>query len=484
MHNDSLKSFGIFDNHRASSEWDVLHPASLRVEPSKKNSIYVTFDTNVLLDIYRYSDETVNLFREIFNTLKENDQLFITDEVIREFWKLRPQAIERSHAAYDSILGSISKARSYKKTLDDWSTLHQDFLDSSFESAPRTGGDELEATKSRLERLFDSLQSKIDEAKNELPAMNVDKGRDRMEVIAAINSDSIVSLFADSFEGCVGPALADDLRDEYYQKAIEAGKQNRAPGKTDLKSLSRDELGDFLIWQQLLELAASDSREDLKIVLVTNELKLDWWRSTNPKKDNARSTAKRQHMGANLDLIEDYLKVKPDGMIYIWRMTQLIEELEAAYGIHASESQKEEIKNQPAQQTEDEEDFGSIDPATFDPNDSLKVQMLMGAVRVDGYYVIKDGTLSVPVGSKARKEPSRSLKVGFKKKRQQMLEEGFLEISSRDPFHYEFTEQYVFDSAKQAASVISGNNRDTSAWQVVGAGDLSEFLRDHQEAMQ
>ena len=53
-----------------------------------KNCIFV-FDTNTLLDFYRYSRETVAKYFQVLQTLKNNNQIWIPYQVGFEFYENR-----------------------------------------------------------------------------------------------------------------------------------------------------------------------------------------------------------------------------------------------------------------------------------------------------------------------------------------------------------------------------------------------------------
>ena len=200
------------------------------------------------------------------------------------------------------------------------------------------------------------LRAKATKAKSDLPA-SLPTTRDSDVVVP---QDKVVEALSHAFDGVVGAPPTQQDRARLYAEAVEAGRLNRAPGRTDLASLSPGELGDFLIWKQMLDYAEADPRQDLKMILVTRERKLDWWRTTNPKadetepkrksaadsnsknspgeKDQAAKGAeekqdskkngaeKRRHLvGAHRHLIEDYLDVKPGGMIYVWEPQDLFD---------------------------------------------------------------------------------------------------------------------------------------------------------------
>jgi hypothetical protein len=67
----------------------------------------ITFDTNVLLDFYRYSEETR---RQYFSLLRKlNDKIFITDQSILEFNRRRYDVICSQEEIYKKYCSEIDK---------------------------------------------------------------------------------------------------------------------------------------------------------------------------------------------------------------------------------------------------------------------------------------------------------------------------------------------------------------------------------------
>lgn len=354
----TLRLFSPSDGNKLTTDWDLENPPVFSPKGSVDDHIVVVFDTNVLLKLYDLMPGDFAEFTDLLQTLQDGNYLFIPDEVVREFWKNRPGRIATAQAEYEAVISRLSGARGQlRSALDAWAALHMS-LDSE-ESESETALDNLEGHTATSKRLFDSIDSlmeKATKAKSDLPA-SLPTTRDSDVVVP---QDKVVEALSHAFDGVVGAPPTQQDRARLYAEAVEAGRLNRAPGRTDLASLSPGELGDFLIWKQMLDYAEADPRQDLKMILVTRERKLDWWRTTNPKadetepkrksaadsnsknspgeKDQAAKGAeekqdskkngaeKRRHLvGAHRHLIEDYLDVKPGGMIYVWEPQDLFD---------------------------------------------------------------------------------------------------------------------------------------------------------------
>ncbi len=73
------------------------------------------FDTNTLLNMYRYSRNTVNAYFKILEELKKKKQLWIPYQVGYEFYENRIDVISEYEGSYDSVLCILDKAKKILK---------------------------------------------------------------------------------------------------------------------------------------------------------------------------------------------------------------------------------------------------------------------------------------------------------------------------------------------------------------------------------
>lgn len=76
-----------------------------------KDCLFV-FDTNTLLNMYRYSRETVEIYFKVLNKLKTKKQLWIPYQVGYEFYENRINVISEYEKSYDEILSVLENAKS------------------------------------------------------------------------------------------------------------------------------------------------------------------------------------------------------------------------------------------------------------------------------------------------------------------------------------------------------------------------------------
>lgn len=211
-----------------------------------KTAIFV-FDANVLLNLYRYSDDTRDEFIKLLKNLKSRS--WLPEQAAYEFLKNRATVIK------DQI-------GSYKTTQSDIDKLRKSF--SGSRAHPFISKD----TKDK----FDSAVEQI----NEEMAENKQKQED------LIHKDGIKDQVADLFDGRVGKRYTGDDLAKIFTQGEERYAAKVPPGYKDggkfqdpkTESDKRSNFGDWIIWKQLMDHATSAGTP---IILVTDDRKEDWW---------------------------------------------------------------------------------------------------------------------------------------------------------------------------------------------------------------
>jgi len=212
----------------------------------------VVLDTNVLLNLYRYSVQARTDFLAVLRALKGN--LWIPAQVIDEFWKNR-EAVLRDPRGTSEKLKQLDEQRSKAiSQITSWAKL-----------ASLSG----EATTDMLMSLrsgFDSVREAIEEHED---GQNSVFAQDT-------NSDPVLAELEEILEGCIGNPFSDV---EFEAVAAEGERRLREeipPGYSDVAKKGIDgALGDYFVWEQLLRHASTRACD---VLFVTSESKPDWWR--------------------------------------------------------------------------------------------------------------------------------------------------------------------------------------------------------------
>lgn len=227
-----------------------------RIKEIWDNSLIV-FDTNVLLNLYRYNEESRNEFINVIKTYKEH--LWIPYQVGLEFHRRRETVIRKHISTYKSLGEDVSK-----RLMDVVTAL-------------RNNGDytrhpyiKIADIESKLKRCAISIKKSLDEQESKHP--------DYLKV------DSILSAITELFDGCVGNDYAVNELEELYKEGEKRYANQVPPGYCDEKNKKdkskRHLYGDLIVWKQTITQSKEQKRD---VIFITDDHKPDWWDKVDGK---------------------------------------------------------------------------------------------------------------------------------------------------------------------------------------------------------
>ncbi|MBN3947446.1 MAG: DUF4935 domain-containing protein [Nostoc sp. NMS7] len=216
-----------------------------------KESIF-SFDTNVLLHIYRYSPKTRERLFDILQKVQK--RIWITHHVGCEYHKNRPDVISQQLKAYDKIGKflednlKIEKIGSLKKDLE------------IYKKHPLIDVKEIILTiETAIKEVVTTVKNDLQKSKEKHPEL--------------IKNDEFHEQIINVFNGRIGNNQ-DKLKD-IYNWAEERFKYSIPPGYEDgSRKPVPDKYGDAIIWFQLINYAKYEKKP---IIFVTDDDKADWW---------------------------------------------------------------------------------------------------------------------------------------------------------------------------------------------------------------
>lgn len=212
----------------------------------------VVVDTNVLLNLYRYHSVTRDDLLRILEALE--DRLFVPNQVAAEFWRNR-EAVIRSAAKETAELSNALQTQRGRSLLavSDW--------------VKRIGLPEETASvlTQGLVKAYDDLAAEVHRTSSETV------GTSALDTTA----DPVLERLAVVVAGRVGPALSETALAEAHQEAERRILAQEPPGFADAAKSGDASHGDYILWKQILD-ASEIRRSD--VVLVTGDVKDDWWR--------------------------------------------------------------------------------------------------------------------------------------------------------------------------------------------------------------
>lgn len=226
---------------------EFIEPTNKEKQELWQKAVFV-FDTNVLLNLYRYSAKTRKSLLAAFENFK--DRVWIPYQVAYEYMRKRCEVIYETVQRYEQS----------KKEMEN-------FTNKAVETLRLTSSDE---EVSELKRyLFKWL----------------DSNKDRNLLVVNADEDEILDKILTIFDGRVGSQIDDKELNAIKEEGEERYKQSIPPGFKDDKKKKNSEddnnaYGDLIIWKQIIKYAKENG---VGIVYVTHDQKEDWWNITKGK---------------------------------------------------------------------------------------------------------------------------------------------------------------------------------------------------------
>lgn len=205
------------------------------------------FDANVLLNLYRYSNDTRDDFLNFFDTVK--GRIWQPEQVGYEFLNNRPRVISEQSKAYAAAIKSVEDlSNSFSEERAHPFISHQ--VKTAYDNAAKAIKDEMKKNQAAQDKL--------------------------------LTEDDILDKISVLFEGKVGAAYSADQMSTAFKDGEARYAQKTPPGYMDEKKFKepkndfekRSNFGDWILWRQLMDFANASKKP---VILVTNDTKEDWW---------------------------------------------------------------------------------------------------------------------------------------------------------------------------------------------------------------
>lgn len=229
----------------------------------------IVFDTNVFLNLYRYTSKTREILLLALDSFK--DRLWMPNHIAHEFMKNRSGIIWEANHHYESLNSEANK-----------------FIESC-----------------RSELKLDVDDKDLNNLKRQMEEW-INAAKQKNLLVSKPSEDKILDKLLNLFDGKVGPAFSEEDLKIIEQEGKTRYAMKIPPGYKDSEKKIGDNLnnayGDLIVWKQILNYASSEKKD---IILVTNDQKEDWWeilhsQTLGPrielKREFLKSTSQRFHM--------------------------------------------------------------------------------------------------------------------------------------------------------------------------------------------
>jgi hypothetical protein len=211
-------------------------------------SCIFSFDTNILLNVYRYTPRSGERLFEIWQSL--NNRIWLPHQVAYEYHQERLQVISHQFSPYIELQKILNDSfERFTKEVESYSKRH------SFSAFANT-----EQLTQILDRAHNKIKEILNESSSNYPNL--------------LEDDIFLKRISQVFDKKVGQPYSEE---DFAKHCKEAGKrfeQRKPPGYKDAKKNEPERYGDVVIWLQLIDHAKSEQKP---IVFVTDDEKEDWW---------------------------------------------------------------------------------------------------------------------------------------------------------------------------------------------------------------
>lgn len=209
----------------------------------------IVFDTNVLLNLYRYNEDTCREFIKVLEFYK--DRLWIPYQVGLEFHRRREDIIRRNAAAYKTLGAKLSE--SLIKAVDA--------LSSDFSRHPYIDMSEI---RKKVEKCANTIVKSLEKQEESHPDY--------------LKGDFILNEVTRLFNGRVGTDFSEEDLEKTYKEGEKRYSNQIPPGYCDAKNKkdkgNRCLYGDLIVWKQTIHYSKEQKRN---VIFVTDDHKQDWW---------------------------------------------------------------------------------------------------------------------------------------------------------------------------------------------------------------
>jgi hypothetical protein len=202
------------------------------------NAGFISLDTNVLFNLYRYSDET------------RNDLIRVIRKYSSQLWLTYHSAFEYHRNRVGVISEQIDK---YQETINTLENLENDIVKNS-------------KTPHLSKAILKMFEKTIKETKKDL-------SKRKLFYDKLLLNDDILSSITSIFNNKVGAPFTPTEIAEIEKEGEIRYKKKTPPGYKDNEK-KENKYGDLLIWKELINKAKTDKKS---FILIIDDVKEDWW---------------------------------------------------------------------------------------------------------------------------------------------------------------------------------------------------------------
>ncbi len=227
------------------------------------------FDTNTLLNLFRYTPATRD---EFLNALENySESLWLPHQVVYEFHRRRHGVIKEQSDAFGAIRTDLKKTSdAFTKTLDRFR---------------RHSSIDVGALADNYQDALAQVLTLIDSSETTHQKNQIDSRAD----------EAVLNRVSDLFEGKVGDPFSEAELAEIYADGKARYEAKVPPGYKDVSKPEPDRYGDLVLWRQIIRNGKDATRPT---IFVTDDQKEDWWWVESGRTLGPRVELVEEHLSA------------------------------------------------------------------------------------------------------------------------------------------------------------------------------------------
>lgn len=263
------------------------------------------FDTSVLLNLYRFNDETKEIFLDVIEKIGERK--WIPYQVGYEYHNNRINVIKEINDKAEELKAGVEK--DIANIENKLKTLFERTKD-----VKRDRNNTLEKLEDAKKVINRSISNSCKKAKEKFDKLN--------------SNDDIKDKITELFYKKIGKQYSEEDLKKLYETAAERFEKKVPPGYKDIGKDGNAKYSDYIIWKEILDYA---KEHDKCVVFVTADEKEDWWLINNGKKCCSPQLKKEFYDNVNKEF-------------HMYTPERFLEEAKKYFKLRYSEDVIEEVK--------------------------------------------------------------------------------------------------------------------------------------------
>ncbi len=243
----------------------------------------IVLDANVLLALYRIGADARKQVLESFRQV--SDRIWVPHQAIVEFHRNKASAVVNRISEFKRANATVKIATAEAISILEAavnSVVH--LRERTFTSRPWAPADlglDQKGFESRLDGALDAAKAELKELESE---HDLSPGEMQKSDPILLEIDILIAgKIGDAYSIDRFRSLVEEARDFRFPNKMPPGYKDAKEKSTDLRAA-----GDYVLWRQVIDKAAARDIQSNKVVIITNDVKQDWWTVTENRRRGAR----------------------------------------------------------------------------------------------------------------------------------------------------------------------------------------------------